>query len=70
MTASELTPGASIWIKQKNKLEYILAEKDSDKQVQVAVMKVQKVRNFFGLLFKVDNLEKLIFVEKHETILA
>lgn len=70
MEAHSIEVGSKIWIKQKNKLEYALAEKDSDKQVQVAVMKVQKVRNFFGLLFKVDNLEKLIFVEKHEIILA
>lgn len=70
MTGIEIHERDKFWIKQKNALEYALAKNESEKQIQVSVIKTQKVRNFIALIFKVVSDEKVIFVEKSETILV
>ena len=70
MKANEAQPGTKFWVKQKNSLEYALAQTETEKQLQVAIIQKQKVRNFFGFLFRVGNQEKLLFVEQNEIIIA
>lgn len=70
MIASELHPGTQIWVKPKNKSEYELAQNDNEKELQVTIIKNEPFSPFVGLVFKVDNSKKVIFVHQTATILA
>lgn len=67
MSASILTviTGCKIWVKP-NGLELKLAKTPLDKVQQVAVVKIQRLRDHIAFQVKTEEGDKLVFGHKHD----